>query len=141
MMASFRSRMHKKCTSKSDMSMYRSTIDMEKRKKAMERRLRHGKNTKTHFQKLDQRHHFYRRRRRAQATAQFRNAYHAPYKVLKRLREGITMKNIIKTFKLMDVGNSGVGPYQSKYEKEAEELEQKDEIRINIGDKKAPSLA
>ena len=36
----------------------------------------------------------------------------------------------------MDVGNSGVGPYQSKYEKEAEELEQKDEIRINIGDKK-----
>ena len=46
------------------------------------------------------------------------------------------MKNIIKTFKLMDVGNSGVGPYQSKYEKEAEELEQKDEIRINIGDKK-----
>ena len=25
-----------------------------------------------------------------QATAQFRNAYHAPYKVLKRLREGIT---------------------------------------------------
>ena len=121
---------------KSDMSMYRSTIDMEKRKKAMERRLRHGIKHKDSFPKAGPETSFYRRRRRAQATAQFRNAYHAPYKVLQRLREGITMKNIIKTFKLMDVGTSGIGPYQSKYEKEAEALEQNDEIRINIGDKK-----
>ena len=82
-------------------------------------------NTKINTQKLDQKLLFYRRRRKAQATKQFRDAYHAPYKVLKRLREGITMKNIIKTFKLMDVGNSGVGPYQSQYEKEAEKLKSK----------------
>ena len=121
---------------KSDMSMYRSTIGMEKRKKALERRLRHGVKHKDSFPKAGPETSFYRRRRRAQATAQFRNAYHAPYKVLQRLREGITMKNIIKTFKLMDVGETGVGPYKSQYEKEAEELEKKDEIRINIGDKK-----
>jgi Ca2+-binding EF-hand superfamily protein len=119
---------------KSDMSRYRSTIDQSKRKKALERRLRHGIKHKDEYPKAGPETSFYRRRRKAQATKQFRDAYHAPYKVLKRLREGITMKNIIKTFKLMDVGNSGVGPYQSQYEKEAEKIEKQEELRVKLGD-------
>ena len=119
---------------KSDMSMPRTTIDKQKRQNAIERRLRHGVKNKDKYPKAGPETSFYRRRQKAQATKQFRDAYHAPYKVLKRLREGITMKNIIKTFKLMDVGNTGIGPYQSKYEKEADKIEKQEELRVQLGD-------
>jgi Ca2+-binding EF-hand superfamily protein len=125
----------------SELKMPRGLIKPEKRRRAMHRKKLHGVINKDHIPTAGVETAFHRRRLKAKKTAQFRNAYHEPWKVLKRLREGITMKNIIKTFKLMDVGNSAAAkPLMSKWEKKAEDLENleakdstEQEIRVQVG--------
>jgi Ca2+-binding EF-hand superfamily protein len=117
-----------------DLMMPRQIISPEKRRRAYKRKIMKGiiqkDNIPNHLTGVETA--FIRRKKKAQQMKQFRRAYHQPWKVLKRLREGITMKNIIKTFKLMDVGNQGVQQQETKYEKEAERLIQ-EEVRVKVG--------